>query len=126
MKTNSNNSIYSNYKIIGNSFIVTLFPNKSNYCIIDEKQVNQFRKLKVTLKSIVINLNLHILSFQDDSTTIAVAAETTTITHSTTITITINNNNIIYFIKLSGISQGDPMEGFPQYSGGIEENDQRV
>ena len=34
--------------------------------------------------------------------------------YTTTIT---NNNNIKYFIKLSGISQGDPMVGFPQSSG---------
>ena len=49
-------------------------------------------------------------------------------TTSTTTTITItnnnnNNNNKTYFIKLSGISQGDPMEGFPQYTGGVEKND---
>jgi hypothetical protein len=51
---------------------------------------------------------------------------TTTPTTPTTSTTTItnnNNNNKTYFIKLSGISQGDPMEGFPQYSGGVEKND---
>ena len=51
--------------------------------------------------------------------------------HITTTTITIynnnnNNNNKTYFLKLRGISQGDPMEGFPQYAGGIEKNDERV
>jgi hypothetical protein len=40
------------------------------------------------------------------------------ITTTTTTTTNNNNNNKTYFIKLRGISQGDPMEGIPQYSGG--------
>lgn len=131
MKANNNNSIYSNYEIIDNSLIVTVFPNnKSRYVIIDEKRIKRFRRLNISLNSILINLYVQVLSFKDTSiittpttstTTIAVTAETTT-SDPTTTTITINNNNnnnIIYFIKLSGISQGDPMEGFPQYAGGI-------
>jgi hypothetical protein len=79
--------------------------------------------------------------------TIAITAETTTFTHaittsafavaeaevisstyttvstsSTTTTITTTTTIKIYFIKLSGISQGDPMEGLPQYSGGNRRN----
>jgi hypothetical protein len=42
----------------------------------------------------------------------------TTFTTTTTTTNNNNNNNKTYVLKLSGISQGDPMEGFPQYSGG--------
>jgi hypothetical protein len=45
---------------------------------------------------------------------------------TTTTTTTTNNNNNKYFLKLRGISQGDPMEGFPQYTGDIEKNDERV
>ena len=62
------------------------------------------------------------ITFTHIPTTAAFAepeAETTLSTYSTTITNNNNNNNNkTYFIKLSGISQGDPMEGFPQYSGG--------
>jgi len=47
-------------------------------------------------------------------------------TTTTTTTNNNNNNNNKYFLKLRGISQGDPMEGFPQYTGGIEKNDERV
>jgi hypothetical protein len=52
------------------------------------------------------------------STTIAVATQTTSTHVTTTTTTNNNNNNKTYFIKLRGRSQGDPMEGFPQYSGG--------
>ena len=137
MKTNSNNSFYLNYEIICNSLVVTVFlNNRSEYVVINEKKVNEkkvnekkvnrVRRFRVSLKSILTNLYVHVLSFKDISTStttpttsttaIGVAAETTTSTHATTITT--NNNNIIYFIKLRGISQGDPMEGFPLYCGG--------
>jgi len=42
----------------------------------------------------------------------------TSLAHITTTTTTTNNNNNnnnkTYFLKLRGISQGDPMEGFPR------------
>ena len=108
MKTNSNNSFYLNYKIIDNSLIVTVFPNtKSRYVIMDEKKIKHFSRLNVSLKSILINLYVQVLSFKDTSTTItstvcttaiAIVAETTISTHATAIITT--NNNKIYFIKL--------------------------
>ena len=134
MKINRNNLFYLNYKIIDNSLIVTVFPNnKSRYVTMDEKKIKYFRRLNVSLKSILINLYVQVLSFKDtfiittpisstSTTTIAVAAETTTSDPTTTTTTTTtttnnnnnnNNNNIIYFIKVRGISLGDPMEGIP-------------
>ena len=108
MKANNNNSIYSNYEIRNNPLIVTVFPNnKSKYVIIDEKKVKHFMRLNVSLKSILINLYVHVLYFKDISTAItstvsttaiAIVAEITISTHATAITTT--NNNKIYFIKL--------------------------
>ena len=129
MKINSNNLFYLNYKIIDNSLIVTVFPNnKCRYVTMDEKQIKYFRRLNVSLKSILINLYVQVLSFKDtfiittptsstSTTTIAVAAETTTSDPppppTTTTNNNNNNNNIIYFIKVRGISMGDPMERIP-------------
>ena len=61
-------------------------------------------------------------TFPHTSTTSAFAVAEAKAISSTYVTIYIttttnNNNNIKYFIKLSGISQGDPMVGFPQSSG---------
>ena len=133
MKSNNNTSIYSNYKITDNPpmFVTVLSNNKSRYVTMDEIKIKCFRRLNISLKSIFINLYVQVLSFKDTSiittpttststTTIAVAAETTTFDPTTTTTTTTNNNNKTYFIKISGIFQVDPMEGFPQYLEVIE------
>jgi hypothetical protein len=94
MKANNNNSIYSNYEIRNNPLIVTVFPNNKNrYVIMDEKKIKCFRRLNISLKSILINLYVQVLSFKNTSiittpttstTTIAVTAETTTSDPTTT------------------------------------------
>ena len=45
------------------------------------------------------------------------SAHITTTTTTTTNNNNNNNNNNTYFLKLRGISQGDPREGFPLYCG---------
>ena len=140
MKANNNNSIYSSYKIINYpQMIVTVFPNnKSEYVVTNEKKVNRVRRFTVSLKSILTNLYVQILSFKDTSTStttpttsttaiaVAVAAENTTSTHATTITTITNNNNMIYFLKLRGISQGDPRRDSHCTVEIREENDERI
>ena len=80
MKANNNNSIYSNYEIRNNPLIVTVFPNnKSRYVIMDEKKIKRFRRLNISLKSILINLYVQVLYFKDTSTTITSTVCTTAI-----------------------------------------------
>jgi hypothetical protein len=65
------------------------------------------------LNGILISQTLK-LPYKDMSTILSSILSLSTNTTTTTTTNNNNNNNKTYFIKLRGISQGDPLDGFPE------------